>query len=313
MKNIKYLLLTILNCHAVILFSQITPPASPTFQQKQEPYYYYPKQSNISNTVYVPSNNMGSTADNLTQQTNAQAMRMMGYNPPSVPPSDPYLAHQFIMNQYKTQEAGNNQYGISKAELSEVLNEIHTSNERYNSSGSTNVEVLNSYKSAYSKISNMLSGKSKLSYADASYYMESAYGNAYLKYDEFKSDIAQSADFLKKWMAQNKIPVTPQNIHYAIQQFMGDTISLTTYLPDAKQEKKTTTHFPFKYDYDDYDGKKDYRNYFASKCLATGTGQCNSMPMVYLMLCEAMGVKGYLSFAPFHSFIKYKNNEGKIV
>lgn len=80
-----------------------------------------------------------------------------------------------------------------------------------------------------------------------------------------------------------------------------------------KKTQKIITHNPFKYDYEDYEGKKDYRNFFATKCLATGTGQCSSMPDVYLLLCEFLGIKGYKTFAPMHSFIKYKGINGAIL
>lgn len=314
MKNLKYFFLTVLVSHTYFSFCQITPPATPKFPETSSSYYYYSATNSTQNTQYTQTTNLGATYDNLNQQTNSQAMRMMGYNPPSVPPSDPNLAHQFILNQYNSQNASKSKYGLSQKELSEALNEIHSDYEKFDNTSSNNhTQVLGAYKLAHSKIVNMLNGKSKLSYADANYYLESAYGNTYMNYDEFKSNISQSADFIKKWMAQNNLQSTPQSIHYAIQQFMGDTMKLTINLPDSKKSTQTTIHLPFKYDYDDYDGELDYRNYFSSKCLATGTGQCNSMPIVYLMLCEAMGVKGYLSFAPFHSFIKYKNPEGKII
>lgn len=315
MENLKYMLLTVVIFHTNLSSGQIKAPATPKFSDSSTPYYYSSSTNNTTpNNQYIQTTNTGATSNDLIQQTNSQAMRMMGYTPPTIPPSDPNLAHQFILNQYNSQQSGKKGGGISQSELSEALNEIHSDYEKFDNTESyTNPEVLATYKSAYSKITNMLMGKTKLSYADANYYLESAYGNSYLKYDEFKSSIVQSTEFIKKWMAQNNLPSNAQSIHYAIQQFMGDTMKLTINLPDNKQSKQTTVHLPFKYDYEDYDGKQDYRNYFSSKCLATGTGQCNSMPMVYLMLCEAMGVKGYLSFAPFHSFIKYKNSEGKII
>ena len=49
------------------------------------------------------------------------------------------------------------------------------------------------------------------------------------------------------------------------------------------------------------------------KCLATGGGQCSSMPVVYLSLAERLGATAYLSLAPQHSFIKYPDKAGNIV
>lgn len=299
------------------LASQINTPTSPKSSEFPK-YYFFSNSSNHSlNTAYTQPNTaaLGANSDGLVQQMNAQSMGMMGYVPPSVPPSDPYLAHQFILNQYNSKQQSRNNSPITNDELSETLNEIHTDYENSLSINSANsVDIYSRYKQSFQKITEMLKGKTKSSYADANYYLEAAYGDAYLTYKEFKSNIKESADFIKQWMQQKNIPFTNQNIHYAIQQFMGDTLTLKINSQDTKDRTQTTIyHFPFKYDYEDYDGEKDYRNYFSSKCLATGTGQCRSMPIVYLMLCEALGVDGYLSFAPYHSFIKFKNKDGKII
>jgi len=92
---------------------------------------------------------------------------------------------------------------------------------------------------------------------------------------------------------------------------MRDTLTTTVKLPE-NNIGKTTTHFPFAYDYQDFQAEKDFQNYFMTKCLATGTGQCNSLPATYLAIAEKLGAKTYLSFAPQHSFIKYPDSKGAI-
>ena len=266
-----------------------------------------PLQTNhISTITDIYGNNNSKTVYSQTQYVQRQAMN---YPTIVVPPSDPVAAHQFILSgiNYST-NSGNAE--TCHRHVLELMNELHEEDNNKGHSAEKYVSI-ESYKKAFQRINDMLFGKQKLSYADASYYSEAAYGDAYMSYNEFKENIEQSANFIKKWMQQNKIPLAPENIHYAIQQFMGDTMSIATAL-DAKTGREMVTHFPFKYDYQDYEGKADYRNYFSTKCLATGTGQCNSMPMVYLQLCEALGVKGYLTFAPFHSFVKYKDTRGQI-
>jgi len=54
--------------------------------------------------------------------------------------------------------------------------------------------------------------------------------------------------------------------------------------------------------------KKDFRNYFVTKAFATGTGQCNSLPIVYLILAEALNVEAFLSYAPH----MYPDNSGTV-
>ena len=47
--------------------------------------------------------------------------------------------------------------------------------------------------------------------------------------------------------------------------------------------------------------------------LATGKGQCHSMPLMYLMVAEQLGAKAWLSLAPQHSFIQFADNNGKLM
>lgn len=70
-------------------------------------------------------------------------------------------------------------------------------------------------------------------------------------------------------------------------------------------------HKAFEYDFKDYMGEKDYSKMFVSKLLKTGTGQCHSMPLYYLMLAEAMNTEAHLSLAPNHSYVRFMDDEGK--
>ncbi len=93
---------------------------------------------------------------------------------------------------------------------------------------------------------------------------------------------------------------------------MKDTLAITIINPDTKNSLKVQRHLPFQYDYVDFKATKDHRNFYVTKCLATGYGQCNSLPTIYLILAEALKVNCYLSFAPQHSFVKYRDNKGII-
>jgi hypothetical protein len=258
-----------------------------------------------------------SEAERIEKQ-NYKLMEQQGFKPPSVPPNDPVQAHYFILNQYNKTYPNNSEYNKDR-ELINVLEELKNE-ERINyykvnyskNHISNKVIDLTGYQNSFNKINNMLSGKTLLSMKDAYYYAETAYGDSYLSKADYDNTISESADFIKKWLQQNKIPLTPSNIQLAIQDFMSDTLALKIYLPDNKKKFRVKTHVPYKYDYDDYQGKQDYRNYFVTKCFATGTGQCSSMPSAHLIFSEKLGVNSYLTFAPFHSFIKFKDAKGNI-
>ena len=64
-----------------------------------------------------------------------------------------------------------------------------------------------------------------------------------------------------------------------------------------------------KIDFEDIWGEKDRSKLFVTKLIATHTGQCHSMPLLYLILCEAVGAEANLAFAPHHSYIKFKDGQ----
>lgn len=171
---------------------------------------------------------------------------------------------------------------------------------------------LKTYQNTLGTLTQMVSEQKALYLADAFYKMEAAFGTLQLTYEEYRKIIAQSAAFIKQWMRENNLSLSnPEAVHYAIQSFMGETLTIkSNNLPGVGTIPHS--HKPFIYDYIDYRAEKDIHNHFLTKTLATGTGQCNTLPRVYLVLAEAMGVEAYLTFAPQHSFIKYKNNDGTI-
>jgi cell division septum initiation protein DivIVA len=156
---------------------------------------------------------------------------------------------------------------------------------------------------------------SKQSLADAFFVSESIMGKPYLSRAEYDKILDQSTDFIRKWMKANAYDMNSnEDKHLAIQKFMSEqlTIAETYTTKDGKTTFKTKIHQSFFYNYDDYQADKDHRNFFVTKCLATGGGQCSSMPKVYLLLAEKLNTPAYLSLAPQHSFIKYKTKDGEI-
>jgi len=175
---------------------------------------------------------------------------------------------------------------------------------------------LATFNEALAQLKALLSGTANPSLADAFYITESAWGNPYLSRKEYDQALDRSADFIRKWMQQNGLDAASnEDKHRAIQKFMSQklTISEDSRNKDGKTRLRTVEHQPFFYDFEDYEARNDHRNFFVTKCLATGGGQCNSMPVVYLLLAERLGVPAYLSFAPQHALVKYRNNKDEIV
>jgi hypothetical protein len=229
---------------------------------------------------------------------------------------------QTIMNQQINAHAQPNRAN-QLAEINEIISEdrrrqpaqrLPTQNQNYVAKDFEAQQE--TYTNSLNQLKQLLTSDDKQSLAKAYYILESAYGNTYLNQKEYNNIINKSASFIKLWMKQNNYDANDnQAKHLAIQKFMSEKLTVTnsTVNKEVGTTIKSSQHLPFFYDYNDFEAKQDYRNFFLSKCLATGGGQCNSMPQVYLVLAEALGAKAYLSFAPQHSFIKYPNANGEVI
>ncbi|OFY84329.1 MAG: hypothetical protein A3K10_06900 [Bacteroidetes bacterium RIFCSPLOWO2_12_FULL_31_6] len=159
----------------------------------------------------------------------------------------------------------------------------------------------NTIKSSAQNLQAMLEGNKKLSIKDAYYIMESAWDNCYLSQGEYNNIIHNSGNFIKKWLIENKLDTTSNiALNYGICKFFNDTLYL----------KNNQVHIPLGYDYVDFKAQEDYRNTFVTKALATGWGQCNTLPAIYVILAEEINAKAWISYAPYHSFIKFLDDNG---
>lgn len=257
---------------------------------------------------------MGATADDIVRQNNAMVMQSMGYRPPVIPPSDPVALHNFILQDYNSQSTQSKSMKECLDLINEVSSEGNSRGERFEYYKSPEFATkTKSYWDALNSLKAMQSGQKPISLRNAYFQLESAYGNTYLTYKEYNEALNSSVNFIKKWMVENKLnPKDNEALNYAIQKFMKDTLVISNSNPDSQNPNSKTFHFPFRYDYIDFQGEKDFRNYFITKCVATGYGQCNSLPGNYLCFAEGLGAKAYLSLAPQHSFIKYPDDNGNI-
>lgn len=161
------------------------------------------------------------------------------------------------------------------------------------------------YFSALEEFSKMLSGAEPLSLKYAVYLAENAYDPS-INWDEFNFQIQQAVSVVGLDMKNNKTSADDNTAKImSTFRYMADTI--TAYMPS---KEKQITSYPKAYDFEDFWGRHDYRKMFVSKLLSKGSGQCHSMPLLFLILCEEIGADAYLSFAPNHSFVKFKDKRG---
>ena len=155
------------------------------------------------------------------------------------------------------------------------------------------------FKQSFAELSNMLDGKQDLSLKWAVFLSENAtYGQ--LDYDWFCYLIQKETDFVKSALAAEKLTIENKDaVKWMLYRLFADTVPVGN-------EK----HIPFTYDFEDPFGKTDWTKMYVTKLLTTRKGQCHSMPLLYLILAEELGVDAYLAYSPQHSYIKVKNKKG---
>lgn len=164
------------------------------------------------------------------------------------------------------------------------------------------------YRGAFDSITAMLKGDAPVNVQKAIFLTENAYLGNSLKYSSYHNAIKAIASVCKQAMHENGYSATDNLAKIMVlYQYFCDTLVYT----DIKSKTKAK-HYPFTYDFDDYEGIKDYTKLFTSKVLSKGSGQCHSLPLLFLACCQELGVKTYLSFSPNHSFIRFKDKNGKL-
>lgn len=137
---------------------------------------------------------------------------------------------------------------------------------------------------------------------DLNFMVENAYFENELDKAEFDKIIENIGKFLTAKMYElGYDPNSNSAKNFMIFQFFSERLEL----------KNGTEHLPFEYDFEDYMGVQDYSKMFVTKLLETQTGQCHSMPLLYLIVAEEIGAEAFLAYSPNHSYIRFLADNGK--
>ncbi|MBD2766320.1 hypothetical protein IC235_00255 [Hymenobacter sp. BT664] len=159
------------------------------------------------------------------------------------------------------------------------------------------------YGAAYDALAEMLDGRRQANLPLAVFIVENTYSNNKLNYSAFKARMDELVHMCQGLAGAKDSPAAR---FVALQQLMTDTVRV------SYAGKVVSKHLPYRYDFVDFRGKNDYTKQFVSKLLHTGTGQCHSMPLLYKMLADQLGVKSNLSMAPNHSYIQVVGPDGQL-
>ena len=163
------------------------------------------------------------------------------------------------------------------------------------------------YVSVLDNIKSMLDGQQPLDINKALFMAENVYVGNTMDYNQYQKSIDDIVSICKAKMQQEGYnPNDNMAKNLVLFQYFADTLRIK----NAGMETITET-YPMKYDFDDYMGNEDWTKTFVTKLLATHSGQCRSLPALYLGVAQKLGAEAYMSFSPMHSYIKFKNNKGR--
>ncbi|MFH6961660.1 hypothetical protein ACHRVK_03650 [Flavobacterium plurextorum] len=161
------------------------------------------------------------------------------------------------------------------------------------------------FEASYNLLTGMIKDDTKYSFKKAVFSVENAYLDG--KLDEaFINNEIKILNNLSLSLIKNRFLYYPEkdkatvNKWASVFEVMCDTIPLNI-------DDKEYRYIPFSYDFNDVFGHKDWTGMFVSKLLQTRKGNCHSLPYLYKILAEELGVEANLALAPNHIYIKHRS------
>lgn len=160
------------------------------------------------------------------------------------------------------------------------------------------------FQKAFNELEQMLKGEIPISFKRAVFVTENAYLDNEMNYNVFSKKIetlVNLASVIKKADGLNYDREDREQVLWAASIFrvLKDTVSFES--PDKSSIVKK---YSFTYDLDDFWGAKDWTKMFVTKLLYTQSGNCHSLPALYKILADEIGIQAWLSVAPNHTYIK---------
>ncbi len=161
------------------------------------------------------------------------------------------------------------------------------------------------FEQSFTLLNSMLVDENNYSFKKAVFSVENAYLDDKLDTIEINKKIKFLNNLSKTLIKERFLTYIERdketvNKWASVFEVMHDTIPIN-------YNDKIYKYEPFSYDFTDVFGHKTRENLFVSKLLETRKGNCHSLPYLYKILCEELGVDANLALAPNHVYIKHRN------
>jgi len=154
----------------------------------------------------------------------------------------------------------------------------------------------------------MLDGKRTINFKEAVFSVENAYLSGHLDTIFINQEIRFLVQLTQK-VVESRDLMYAEKDKSSVSLQAGIFSVLNDSIPMQNQFGENFVRFPYFYDFDDVFGHQHWENMFVSKLLRTGKGNCHSLPYLYKILAQELGVDAHLALAPNHVYIKLQNQK----
>lgn len=163
---------------------------------------------------------------------------------------------------------------------------------------------------AFQKLKSALEEGSPISFKDAVILTENAYFGGTLNIKSINKEILFLVGLTEIVEDKGQIIIYDEKDKNKISKYASIFRVLTDTVNVSIDTVSYFSHPPFRYDFDDIFGEKNWENMFVTKLLATRKGNCHSLPYLYKIICEAYNIPCHLALAPNHIYIKHQAKKG---
>jgi hypothetical protein len=162
------------------------------------------------------------------------------------------------------------------------------------------------YQQAFEKINCMLDETCQPSFKEAVFIVENAYFSNQLDRNYFDEQI-HTLTVLSKGLVRSRELIYDLPDKEEVAKYAALFSVITDTIPVQVGKEQIIEIPPYTYDFDDIWGHLDWSNMFVTKLLETKKGNCHSLPYLYKILADEIGVKAHIAVAPNHFYIKHQN------
>lgn len=152
----------------------------------------------------------------------------------------------------------------------------------------------------------MLKDSCKLSFKKAVMKVENAYLYGTLDTIAFNDEIRVLKNLANSVIRSKQLKYSERD-SANVKQYAALFSVIKDTIPVVMSDGGLYDYIPFSYDFEDIWGIKSWKNMFVSKLFETRKGNCHSLPYLYKILAEEMGIDAHLALAPNHVYIKHRN------